>query len=306
MVVRVVFMDGTSEIRKAGKIYTEDSNFPSHVIHMAELSNEVVGSMTGEEGFIAEALCGTICWTCKFTLHVFIISSYPASNIRTGMDGTSPIIQKFEDWDKFAEAEVKREWGLGPGLKIKQVIANDISFTALVEQDGYNWVYTWGQKRRHPHVLGRLKEGRISYSPLPVESIAVGPDHPDHRPGLVTKISTGGYASAALKGTSIFVWGAHIWGEGVTQFDVAVPFEAVEWEFLDVAVGTAHMAVLTTNHEVLIAGKNSHGQLGQGKEVKESSCELYASCRARHPNINTRDSTSSAIRKSKSSWRLRW
>lgn len=137
-----------------------------------------------------------------------------------------------------------------------QLVAYDTGFAALTTAGD---VYTWGDER-YGACLGR----------------EVSDESPADRPGLVTalqdlptgpisKIAGGGYMLAALTtGNDLYLWGGHP-GRATVPADVSdepAPVVIEEQDIADVAVGEAHLVVLTTEGRVYVIGHNGNGQLG--------------------------------------------
>jgi len=87
----------------------------------------------------------------------------------------------------------------------------------------------------------------------------------------VIKISSGGYATAALTaGNDIYIWGRedHLeLTEPLTGSPTPIDLDGLD--FLDVAVGMNHIIALTTERKVFVVGSGSNGQLGLGSELKD-------------------------------------
>lgn len=145
-----------------------------------------------------------------------------------------------------------------------QVVAYETGFAALTTAGS---VYTWGDER-YGACLGRH----------------VSDDNPSDKPGLVTalenlptgpisKVAAGGYMLAALTaGNDVYLWGGHP-GRKTIPTDVTdepEPFVVDEQDIADVAVGEAHLIVLTTEGNVFVIGENGNGQLGLPMDSAES------------------------------------
>lgn len=82
--------------------------------------------------------------------------------------------------------------------------------------------------------------------------------------GPITKLAAGGYLLAALTaGNDLYCWG-HV-GRSPTLPDLSdtpTPLAIDDQDIADVAVGDAHMLVLTPDGDVYVIGDNSNGQLG--------------------------------------------
>jgi alpha-tubulin suppressor-like RCC1 family protein len=91
-------------------------------------------------------------------------------------------------------------------------------------------------------------------------------------PDQVIKISSGGYATAALTaGNDIYLWGREGHPELTEPLSGSpTPLDLEGMDFLDVAVGMNHLIVLTTGRKVFVVGAGGNGQLGlKETELKE-------------------------------------
>jgi len=82
--------------------------------------------------------------------------------------------------------------------------------------------------------------------------------------GPITKLAAGGYLLAALTaGNDLYCWG-HAGRSPVLPdlSDTPTPVVIDDQDIADVAVGVAHMLVLTLDGDVYVIGDNSNGQLG--------------------------------------------
>jgi alpha-tubulin suppressor-like RCC1 family protein len=90
-------------------------------------------------------------------------------------------------------------------------------------------------------------------------------------PDKIVKISSGGYATAALtSGNDIYVWGRQGYlelSEPLTGSPIPLDLEGLD--FLDVAVGMNHIVLLTTERKVFVVGAGRNGQLGLGPDIRE-------------------------------------
>jgi regulator of chromosome condensation len=143
-------------------------------------------------------------------------------------------------------------------------VAYETGFAALTEMGD---VYTLGDER-YAACLGRETSSA----------------HPADEPGLVTalqdlptgpisKIAAGGYVLAALTaGNDLYVWGGRPGRKtvpgGIT--DEPTPVDIEGKDIADVAVGEAHMIVLTTSGEIFAIGENGNGQLGLPSKSEET------------------------------------
>ncbi|KAF3765840.1 RCC1/BLIP-II, partial [Cryphonectria parasitica EP155] len=137
-----------------------------------------------------------------------------------------------------------------------QVVAYDAGFAALTSTGS---VYTWGDERYMPCLARDLDEFSPSDKPGLVHSLQ------DLPTGPITKIAAGGYILAALtKGNDLYVWGGHL-GKRTLPVDLVggpTPMDIDDHDIADVAVGDAHLIVLTTHGHVFVIGDNRNGQLG--------------------------------------------
>lgn len=164
-----------------------------------------------------------------------------------------------------------------------RVVAYAAGFAAL-NTSGHVW--TWGDER-YPACLGRvLVDGRYVSSPEKEDAAEVDTriaGRPTHDPALVddlsdlptgpiVRIAAGGYLLAALtEGRDLYCWGGHPGKSPFIHIDPAgpIPVSIDGKDILDVAIGDAHMLVLTAEHEVYVTGGNSSGQLGLGPSSAE-------------------------------------
>ncbi|KAH6848306.1 regulator of chromosome condensation 1/beta-lactamase-inhibitor protein II [Chaetomium sp. MPI-CAGE-AT-0009] len=179
-----------------------------------------------------------------------------------------------------------------PGFpNITQLVAYETGFAAL-SSTGHAW--TWGDERytaclgREPSAsryvptyIGHLTHAAL-HSPNPNHPLPTSTNlkqntgtSPADRPGLVTdlddlptgpitKLAAGGYVLAALTaGNDLYCWG-HAGRSQVLDdlSDTPSPVVIDDKDIADVAVGEAHMLVLTTDGEVYVVGNNTNGQLG--------------------------------------------
>ncbi|KAK5661480.1 hypothetical protein OQA88_11384 [Cercophora sp. LCS_1] len=155
-----------------------------------------------------------------------------------------------------------------PSTVLKQLVAYDAGFAALTA-DGE--VYAWGDER-YAACLGRDLTDGVD----PASSPGLVTDLLDLPTGPIVKLSAGGYVLAALTaGKDLYVWGhagrAAVAGlSGLDVTDVPTPVLIEEHDIADMAVGEAHLIVLTMTGEVYVIGSNGNGQLGLGLDVKEA------------------------------------
>lgn len=81
----------------------------------------------------------------------------------------------------------------------------------------------------------------------------------------MTKLAAGGYALAALTaGRDLYCWG-HAGRSPILRehlSDTPEPLVIDDKDIIDVAIGDAHMLVLTADRQVYVVGDNTNGQLG--------------------------------------------
>lgn len=144
-------------------------------------------------------------------------------------------------------------------IEITQLIAYDAGFAALTTSGE---VYTWGDER-YAACLAR-DDSTHAQSPGLVSKLA------DLPTGPISKIAAGGYVLAALTAENdLYVWGhagravaAGLSGGGIEITEDPTPVVIEDHDIADVAVGEAHLVVLTTTGEVFVIGSNINGQLG--------------------------------------------
>lgn len=137
-----------------------------------------------------------------------------------------------------------------------QLVAYDIGFAALTTTGR---VYTWGDERYGACL------GRELCDECPAEKPGLVIALQDLPTGPIAKIAAGGYMLAALTtGNDLYLWGGHP-GRKTVPVDVSdepTPIVINELDIADVAVGEAHLIVLTTEGTVFVIGDNGNGQLG--------------------------------------------
>jgi len=91
--------------------------------------------------------------------------------------------------------------------------------------------------------------------------------------GPVARIAGGGYTLAALTaGDDLYCWGGHPGQPAVLDISgEPAPVVVEEHDISGVAVGSAHVVVLTTGGDVFAVGDNGNGQLGLGREVRTAT-----------------------------------
>ncbi|KAK4155085.1 E3 ubiquitin-protein ligase HERC2 [Chaetomidium leptoderma] len=140
---------------------------------------------------------------------------------------------------------------------ITQLVAYDTGFAAL---SATGQVRTWGDER-YTACLGREP---TDDSPAQTPSLVTDLD--DLPTGPITKLAAGGYLLAALTaGHDLYCWGGHAGRApflGPDLSDTPAPVVIDDKDIADVAVGEAHMLVLTIEGEVYVIGDNANGQLG--------------------------------------------
>ncbi|KAK4252024.1 E3 ubiquitin-protein ligase HERC2 [Corynascus novoguineensis] len=151
---------------------------------------------------------------------------------------------------------------------LTQLVAFETGFAALTSTGK---VWTWGDER-YAACLGReVSDESPADAPGPV------PDLDDLPTGPVTKLAAGGYVLAAITaGNDLYCWG-HAGRsplvlppdrDGGGLSDAPSPVVVIDndngndKDVIDVAVGAAHMLVLTAEGEVYVIGDNANGQLG--------------------------------------------
>ncbi|KAH6622799.1 regulator of chromosome condensation 1/beta-lactamase-inhibitor protein II [Chaetomium tenue] len=140
---------------------------------------------------------------------------------------------------------------------ITQLVAYETGFAALSSAGS---VWTWGDER-YTACLGR--ELTVS---SPAETPSLVTDLDDLPTGPITKLAAGGYVLAALTaGNDLYCWGhagrSPMFDELPLE-DAPNPVVIDDKDIVDVAVGEAHMLVLTADREVYVIGSNRNGQLG--------------------------------------------
>lgn len=91
--------------------------------------------------------------------------------------------------------------------------------------------------------------------------------------GEIIKISSGGYITAALTaGNDLYIWGGRPGQpkllDQMEGYPTPIDFDGLD--FLDIAVGSDHIIVLTIDHKVFVVGSSGNGQLGLGSGTKKS------------------------------------
>ncbi|KAK4098272.1 RCC1/BLIP-II [Parathielavia hyrcaniae] len=138
---------------------------------------------------------------------------------------------------------------------ISQLAAYETGFVAL---SSTGQVWTWGDER-YTACLGREP---TTDSPAGVPGQVTDLD--DLPTGPITKLAAGGYILAALTaGNDLYCWG-HAGRSPILDdlSDTPSPVVIDDKDVIDVAVGEAHMLVLTSDREVYVIGENNNGQLG--------------------------------------------
>ncbi|TAQ84090.1 hypothetical protein B7494_g7578 [Chlorociboria aeruginascens] len=161
-------------------------------------------------------------------------------------------IRQYSSFRKYIDNDSS---SLGEFQNLKQVVANQTSFTAL-SSDGT--VLTWG-------------DGSPASEPSVVEDLL------DLPTGPIIKVSSGGYVTAALTlGKDLYVWGGRP-GESKMLEQLTgspTPVDLDGRDVLDMDVGINHMIALTTDHKVFGVGSNSNGQLGVEVDLVEDWKEI--------------------------------
>ncbi|KAH6621391.1 regulator of chromosome condensation 1/beta-lactamase-inhibitor protein II [Chaetomium sp. MPI-SDFR-AT-0129] len=163
---------------------------------------------------------------------------------------------------------------------ITHLLAHDTGFAALSTT---GQVYTWGDER-YTTCLGREPTYEsLASKPTPLSSLS------DLPTGPITKLAAGGYVLAALTaGNDLYIWGhagrfPFLGGDILSGTPCPVIIttagndegddderDAEEKDIIDVAVGSSHILVLTTDREVFVIGQNGNGQLGVPGVVKST------------------------------------
>ncbi|KAK4039125.1 E3 ubiquitin-protein ligase HERC2 [Parachaetomium inaequale] len=139
---------------------------------------------------------------------------------------------------------------------ITQLVVYETGFAAL---SSAGQVWTWGDER-YTACLGREPtDDSPAATPGPVTDLDELPTGP------ITKLAAGGYILAALTaGKDLYCWG-HAGRSPLTLdnlSDAPSPVVIDDKDILDVAIGEAHMLVLTADRAVYVLGANTNGQLG--------------------------------------------
>ncbi|KAK4195330.1 regulator of chromosome condensation 1/beta-lactamase-inhibitor protein II [Triangularia verruculosa] len=156
-----------------------------------------------------------------------------------------------------------------PSLKISQLSAFATGFIALSPPPEPQ-VYTWGDSRFTPCLARLPSPSHPAEFPSPITDLSSLPTGP------IVKIAScsSGYLLAALtKGNDLYLWGhagrCSEWYPDIPDTpEPAVIGDEGGKDVKDVAVGQAHIIVLTTDGEVWGKGDNRSGQLGLGREVE--------------------------------------
>lgn len=160
-------------------------------------------------------------------------------------------IRQYDSLEKYRQG-IHHKFG---GLEnFQQITANQTSFTAL---SSTGKIYTWGDLR-YEACLGReVSNEKLASEPCVVEDMLDLPDR-------VIKISSGGYATAALTSANdVYFWGQRgHYPEGLLT-GYPTPLDLNGQNILDVAVGFDHIMILTTERRLFAVGDGSSGQLGQ-------------------------------------------
>ncbi|RDW62775.1 hypothetical protein BP5796_11077 [Coleophoma crateriformis] len=145
---------------------------------------------------------------------------------------------------------------IGACKDVISLVANQTSFTALTSNGE---VWTWGDAR-YEACLGReVCDESPPAKPHLVEDLLDLPSGP------IVKISSGGYATAAVtEAHDLYVWGGRTGQSKLVEglSGQPIPIDLDGRDFLDVAVGNDHMVALTTDHELFVVGAGGNGQLG--------------------------------------------
>ncbi|KAK3304598.1 regulator of chromosome condensation 1/beta-lactamase-inhibitor protein II, partial [Chaetomium strumarium] len=147
---------------------------------------------------------------------------------------------------------------------IAQLVAYETGFAAL---SSTGQVWTWGDER-YAACLGREPS-----DDSPADTPGLVTDLEDLPTGPITKLAAGGYVLAALTaGNDLYCWGHAGRSPMLLQDlpDTPGPVVIDDRDIVNVAVGGAHMLVLTADREVYVTGDNASGQLGL-LEVRSTS-----------------------------------
>ena len=167
--------------------------------------------------------------------------------------------------------------GLGPAKhhmlpgRPKQLVANTATFLLLMEGGE---VYSWGDGRYRS--LGRGIDVVPADVPGVVEALG----------GLrIVKVTMGGWMSAAVSADgAAYLWGAGdpgadagrgkiacLGGVGVGEVALVEVLDAQGevLDVVDVAIGDAHVAIVTGDGQLWVVGENRNGQLGLGEDDEE-------------------------------------
>ncbi|KAK4179964.1 regulator of chromosome condensation 1/beta-lactamase-inhibitor protein II [Triangularia setosa] len=157
-----------------------------------------------------------------------------------------------------------------PFFQISQLSPYATGFIALATPFPDPQVYSWGDPRFTPCLARHPSPTSQAESPSPIPDLSSLPTGP------VIKISScsSGYLLAALTlGNDLYIWGhagrcAEWFPDLSDRPEPAVIGDEAGKDIKDVAVGQAHILVLTIDNELWGRGDNSSGQLGLGKETK--------------------------------------
>ena len=147
----------------------------------------------------------------------------------------------------------------------RQLLANTGTFVLLTEGGE---VYTWGDPR-YQSLARPITGDNVTPASKPGVAEALG--------GLnIVKIACGGWIGAALsEDRSLYLWGATTPGtketikclrdagsDRVALVDLPAASDGSPPDICDVAVGDNHVAVITQDFQLFVAGENKNGQLG--------------------------------------------
>lgn len=114
---------------------------------------------------------------------------------------------------------------------------------------------------------------RPAYEPCLVEDLSDLPDP-------IKKISSGGYATAALTlANDAYFWGRPGHPEELLT-PSPTPLDLDGQDILDVSVGFNHLMVLTTDHRLFVVGDGGSGQLGLDAEKLDDWKEVILPLKA--------------------------
>ena len=159
-------------------------------------------------------------------------------------------------------------WGLGDSGQAEpaQVEGLESGVMAVSAGDGHNCVLTTegGVKCWGLNLYGKLGDGTIDYSAVPVDVVGLGT-------GVLTVSAAAGHTCALVADGSARCWGNNFFGQlgdgnsgpGSNQ-TTPVDIIHVENDVAAISAGGLHTCALTTAGAVVCWGMNTYGQLGLG------------------------------------------